>query len=459
MRTCSDYERVGPRPATCHPADPPLLLLADARLIRKAECAVWRSGDAGLGYLSDCGERCAGAILRDMFTRLSTFQIMQSPRVTVLIVGLSLVAATLVTACARVQSAAAPPPLPQVTAAAAIPREVTEWDEFTGRLEAVQSVGVRPRVSGLVSSVSFEEGSMVRQGQLLFQLDDRPFVAQVERLRAELAQARAAHDRAGSETRRAERLATENAMSLEERERRAGAATEATAHVDAVAAALRAAELDLEFTKVVSPIDGRVSRALVTRGNLVSGGQGEATLLTTLVSVDPIYASFDADEQTFLRYGDRVRQRGQGVGHGGLPIQMALADEQTFPHEGTLQFLDNQLDPSTGTIRGRAVFRNAERRLTPGLFVRLRLPGTLSYPGVLVEDRAVGTDLDRRFVLVVNREKTIESRTVTLGPVIDGLRVVRQGLTAGELVVVNGLQRVRPGVQANASVVTMGGGQ
>jgi len=226
-----------------------------------------------------------------------------------------------------------------------------------------------------------------------------------------------------------------------------------------VAAALRAAELDLEFTRVVSPVEGRVSRALVTRGNLVSGGEGNATLLTTVVSVDPIYASFDADEQTFLRYGDRVRRHGKGASQGDLPIQMALADEQTFPHEGRLQFLDNQLDASSGTINGRAVFRNPDRRLTPGLFVRLRLPGTLSYPGVLVEDRAVGTDLDRRFVLVVGGDKTIESRTVTLGPVIDGLRVVRKGLSAGELVVVNGLQRVRPGVQAKATVVAMGGGQ
>jgi RND family efflux transporter MFP subunit len=246
-------------------------------------------------------------------------------------------------------------------------------------------------------------------------------------------------------------------MSLEERERRSGAADEAAARVNAVAAALRAAQLDLEFTRVVSPIDGRVSRALVTRGNLVSGGQGEATLLTTVVSVDPIYAAFDADEQTFLRYGSRVRQ--QGTGKGGLPIQMALADEQTFPHEGTLQFLDNQLDPTTGTIRGRAVFKNTDRRLTPGLFVRLRLPGTVAYEGVLVEDRAVGTDLDRRFVLVVGGDKTIESRTVTLGPIIDGLRVVRKGLTAGELVVVNGLQRVRPGAQADAKVAEMGGAQ
>jgi membrane fusion protein, multidrug efflux system len=424
-------------------------------MTRMDEGAIWRSGDGILGYLPDCGGPPSSAILGGMFTRFSPSQILRNARVRLLLLGSALMAVLGVTACTRVQTAAAHPELPQVTAAAAIAREVTEWDEFTGRLEPVQAVGVRPRVSGLISNVSFEEGSLVQQGQLLFQLDDRPFVAQVERLRAELAQAAASSDRAASEMRRADRLATDNAMSVEERERRAGAATEATAHVDAVAAALRAAELDLEFSKVVSPIDGRVSRALVTRGNLVSGGQGEATLLTTVVSVDPIYASFDADEQTFLRYGDRVRKHGQG----DLPIQMALADEQTFPHKGTLQFLDNQLDPSTGTIRGRAVFHNTERRLTPGLFVRLRLPGTLSYPGVLVQDRAVGTDLDRHFVLVVGGNKTIESRAVTLGPLIDGLRVVRQGLTAGELVVVNGLQRVRSGAQANATVVEMGAAQ
>jgi multidrug efflux system membrane fusion protein len=367
-------------------------------------------------------------------------------------------AAMNVAACSRVETSAAPPPLPQVTAAPSVARDVTEWDEFTGRIEAVQSVAVRPRVSGLIAAVSFEEGSLVRQGQRLFQIDDRPLQAQVDRLRADLAQATVARDRAATEMRRAERLSSENAMALEERERRAGAAAEATAHVDAAAATLRAAELDLDFTHVESPIDGRVGRALVTRGNLVSGGQGEATLLTTVVSVDPVYAAFDADEQTFLRYGDRAR-RGSGGGSGAIRIEMALADERTFPHAGTLQFLDNQLDPSTGTIRGRAIFRNHDSRLTPGLFVRLRLPGTGASRGVLVEDRAVGTDLDRRFVLVVAADKKVESRTVTLGPLVEGLRLVRKGLAVGELVVVNGLQRVRPGMQVNATVAKMGGGQ
>jgi len=357
--------------------------------------------------------------------------------------------------CAQDATGSTPPPLPQVTVAPSVARDVTEWDEFTGRLEPEQSVAIRPRVSGLITQVSFEEGSLVREGQTLFQIDPRPLRAQVDRLRAELVQATVARDRAAAETRRGDRLSSENAMTVEERERRAGAAAEAAAHVEAVAAMLRAAELDLGFTRVVSPIAGRVSRALVTRGNLVSGGQGDATLLTTVVSLDPIYASFDADEQAFLRYGDKVRR--QTDGKGSLPIDMALADEAAFPHQGTLDFLDNQLDPSTGTIRGRAVFRNPDHRLTPGLFVRLRLPGTAAYRGVLVEDRAVGTDLDRRFVLVVGGDRKVESRTVTLGPLVDGLRVVRKGLEPGELVVINGLQRVQPGAQVNAAVASMQG--
>jgi multidrug efflux system membrane fusion protein len=355
--------------------------------------------------------------------------------------------------CARVESRGAPQ-IAQVTAAPALERDITEWDEFTGRLEAVQSVSVRPRVAGLISEVSFTEGSLVHQGQVLFELDDRPFRAQVDRLRAELAQATVARDRAVTEMNRADRLATEGAMALEERERRGTSSADATAHVDAATAALREAELNLEFTKVVSPIDGRVSRALVTRGNLVSGGQGDATLLTTVVSVDPIYASFDADEQAFLRFGDHARQAAVS-GNGSLRVEVALADEDGFRHEGTLQYLDNRLDPSTGTINGRAILRNPDGRLTPGLFVRLRLPGAVTHKGVVVEDRAIGTDLDRRYVLVVGPDKKVESRTVVLGPLVAGLRVVRKGLEPGELVVINGLQRVRPGMPVNATVGAM----
>lgn len=370
----------------------------------------------------------------------------------------ALLAAATGAACSRPAAQSAPPPAPEVTVAPAVAREVTEWDEFTARLEPVQAVSIRPRVSGVIDAVTFEEGGLVRQGQVLFRIDDRPFQAQVDRLRAELARSQAVADRAASEMRRADRLSGENAISHEERERRTSAAAEADAAVSAVAAALRAAELDLEFTRVVSPIDGRVSRAVVTRGNLVSSGPGDATLLTTVVSLDPIYASFDADEQTFLRYNDLARQgRRAGTRDAGLPIRMALANDDAFAHEGTLQFLDNQLDPSTGTINGRAVFRNRERVLTPGLFVRLQLPGTASYAGVLVEDRAIGTDLDRRFVMVVGEDRTVEARPVTLGPLVDGLRVVRSGLRAGELVVINGLQRVSPGAAVTPTLAEMGG--
>jgi multidrug efflux system membrane fusion protein len=331
---------------------------------------------------------------------------------------------------------------------------VTEWDEFTGRLQAVDTVDIRPRVSGYVAAVRFQEGAIVRRGDLLFQIDPRPFQAEVDRLRAELARARATGQRADSEFRRAERLRAENAIASEEHDRRAAFAQESSAQIAAVEAALRAAELNLEFTQVTSPIDGRVGRAIVTEGNLVSSGPGEATLLTTVVSLDPVYAYFDADEQIFLKYtaGADPRRRGRT---SEFPIKMALANDDGFPRVGKLDFLDNQLDGATGTIRGRAVFRNTDGVLTPGLFVRLRLAGTGSYQGLLIQDRAVGTDLSKKFVYVVGPKQEIEYRTVTLGPVVDGLRVVRSGLQAGEAVVINGLQRVRPGAQVTQVLVAM----
>jgi multidrug efflux system membrane fusion protein len=367
---------------------------------------------------------------------------------------ISILVPVLSAACARPAAQQGPPPDPQVTVAAVVSRDVAEWDEFTGRLEAVNTVAIRPRVSGYVSTVRFLEGALVTSGDLLFQIDPRPFQAEVDRLRAELGRARATVTRARSERQRADRLSAENAMSHEERERRASFADEAAAEVAAVEAALRAAELNLEFTRVTAPISGRVGRAIVTPGNLVSSGPGEATLMTTLVSVDPIYAAFDADEQTFLRYGGSA-QRSARKGGDAWPIHMALSSDQDFPREGRLTFLDNQLDPETGTIRGRAVFRNPDGGLTPGLFVRLRLSGNGTQASTLVQDRAIGTDLDKRFVLVVDGESTVQYRAVTLGPLVDGLRVVRTGLVEGERVVVNGLQRVRPGVKVQAELVAM----
>jgi multidrug efflux system membrane fusion protein len=367
-----------------------------------------------------------------------------------MLLGFAVLVAVALAACTPTAAQQGPPPPPQVKVAEVIARNITEWDEFTGRLEAVNSVAIRPRVSGYVSAVQFAEGAIVHQGNVLFQIDPRPFQAEVDRLRAELARARATVQRATSEVHRAERLATENAISNEEHERRAAFAQETSAQVDAVEAGLRAAELNLEFTRVTAPIDGRVGRAIVTPGNLVSSGPGEATLMTTLVSLDPVYATFDADEQSYLRYLELARKGGRV-----LPIRMALGSDTGFPREGALNFLDNQVDPATGTIRVRALFRNRDLGLTPGLFVRLQLPGVGGYRGVLIQDRAVGTDLDKRFVFVVNGDGAIEYRPVTLGPIVDGLRVVRSGLNAGDRVVIDGLQRVRPGAKVQPAVVAM----
>ena len=357
--------------------------------------------------------------------------------------------------CVRTAAQPGEPPPSKVTVAKVAPQDVTEWDEFTGRLEAVNSVSVRPRVSGYVSAVRFEEGAIVRRGDPLFLIDPRPFEAEVDRLRAELNRARATVRRAKSELDRAGRLASENAMSHEEQERRASFAEESSAQVAAVEAALRAAELNLEFTRITSPIDGRVGRAIVTQGNLVSSGPGEATILTTVVSLDPIYATFDADEQAYLQYAAMARKAAGAKGQGALPIRLALASDRNFPIEGKLNFLDNQIDPATGTIRARAIFRNADRSLTPGLFVRLQLPKATKRAGLLIQDRAVGTDLDKRFVYVVKPDHTIEYRGVELGPLVNGLRVVRSGVNDGDLVVVNGLQRVRPGVKVEPVIVAM----
>ena len=353
----------------------------------------------------------------------------------------------LLEACTRATaqpSNAAPPP--KIDVANVVARDVVEWDEFTGRLEAVNSVAIRPRVSGFVSAIRFDEGAMVKKGDLLFEIDARPFQAEVDRLRAERDRANATVQRATSELERANKLSSEDAMSSEERDRRIAFAKESAAQVSAVEAALRAAELNLEFTRVTSPIGGRVGRAIVTVGNLVSSGPGEATLLTTVVSLDPIYASFEADERTFEHYTARTN---------GLEVRMAPADEDAFRREGQLDFLDNQINPATGTIRGRAVFHNRDLSLTPGSFVRLRLPGSAAYRALLIQDRAVGTDLDKRYVYVVAADGTIEYRTVQLGPIIDGLRVVRSGLKPSDVVVINGLQRVRPGAHIDPVKVAM----
>jgi multidrug efflux system membrane fusion protein len=339
------------------------------------------------------------------------------------------------------------PPAAQVTVAEVIHRPLHDWSEFTGRLEAVQSVEIRPRVSGYIDRIGFEEGVRVKQGQILFRIDPRPFRAEAERQLAARTRALSELDLAKANHARAQRLIGEHAIAREEFDRLSSADSVAASDLAAADAALTAAKLNLEFTEVRAPIDGRVSRALITRGNLVSSD----SLLTTIVSDDPVYASFDADEQAFLRYSRNVANRSAGVD----PVYMGLADEKDFPHAGRLNFVDNQVDRKTGTIRARAVFANPDGIFTPGLFVRIRLVGRDTRDAVLIDDRAVGTDLGKKFVFVLKDDSTVDYRNVTLGPNVDGLRIVTGGLASGEVIVVNGLQRVRPGAPVAATKVVM----
>lgn len=339
-----------------------------------------------------------------------------------------------------------PPGPPQVSVAQVSCLPFSETDEFTGRLEAVNTVEVRPRVSGYLQSVHFKEGAIVSQGSLLFQIDPRPFQAEVDRLKGELAQARAELARAQSDFQRAERLHNNNGMSAEEYDRRAAARSEAEARIASTEGALKGAELNLEFTRIIAPITGRVGRAEVTAGNLVGSGPAQIRPLTTVVSLDPIYAYFDADEQTFLKYARAAGESG-GVKSHGLNSQVALglADEEGFPHTGRIDFVDNQVSSSTGTIRVRATLANRDLALTPGLFARLKLQSNGTYRGCLARDEAIATDLNQKYVLALGKDNTLEYRVVTPGPIQNGLRVIRNGLHDGDLIVVNGLQRVRPG--------------
>jgi membrane fusion protein, multidrug efflux system len=344
-------------------------------------------------------------------------------------------------------NAAKSPPAAAVTVAEVIHRPLRDWSEFTGRLEAVQSVEIRPRVSGYIDRIGFEEGVRVKKGQILFRIDPRPFRAEAERQLAARTRALSELDLAKANHARAQRLIGENAISREEFERLSSADAVAASDLAAANAALSAAKLNLEFTEVRAPIDGRVSRALITQGNLVSSD----SLLTTIVSDDPVYASFDADEQTFLRYSRNAANRAAGED----PVYMGLTDEKDFPHRGRLNFVDNQVDRKTGTIRTRAVFANPDGIYTPGLFVRIRLVGRDTRDAVLIDDRAVGTDLGKKFVFVLKGDSTVEYRGVELGADVDGLRVVDSGLGVGEVIVVNGLQRVRPGALVSATKVIM----
>jgi RND family efflux transporter MFP subunit len=369
---------------------------------------------------------------------------------------LAVISATL-SACARNEAAtgaAAAPPPPQVTVAQVISKPVTEFDEFTGRFEAIDRVEIRPRVSGYISSVNFTEGSEVKKGDVLFVIDQRPYVAELKHAQAQLAQAKSQLGLAKSEKARATNLLSQHAISQEEFDTRSSSDEQAQANVELAEAALETAQLNMTYTRVTAPINGRVSRANVTLGNLVTSGQ---TQMTTLVSIDPIYVRFDGDEQAYLRYVKAAKDRAAaGSKEVVSPVLVGLADEAGYPHPGVIVFLDNEVDPQTGTIRTRAKLDNHDRAFTPGLFARVRLMGDKKYDALLINDSAVGTDQTVKYVLVVGADNKVEYRPVKLGPVIDGLRVVREGLKVNDTIVVNGLQRVRPGSPVTPTRVAMG---
>ena len=349
---------------------------------------------------------------------------------------------------------AAPQALP-ASVATVVQSDVVAWDEFSGRLEAVERVEVRPRVAGTVQSVHFREGGLVKRGDLLLTIDPAPYAAEVERAQAQQAAAEARVSHAHSEHARAQRLWEEDAIARRELDERANALREAQANLRAAAAALQSAQLNLGYTQVRAPIDGRIGKLEVTVGNLVAAGPG-APVLTTLVSVHPIYASFDADERVVAR---ALQQLPGGSSARGqierIPVQMGTATSDDTPYEGKLQLVDNQVNATSGTVRVRAVFDNTDGRLMPGQFARLRMGQAQASSSLLINERAVGTDQDKRFVMVVGPDNKAAYREVTLGPSVNGLRMVTGGLKAGERIVVNGLHRVRPGTLLAPQPVAM----
>src|SRR6202045_2560899 len=346
------------------------------------------------------------------------------------------------------QAAAAPPP---VTVAQPIKRTVTDWDEFTGRFEAVEEVQVRARVGGFVTNVEFKDGDMVHTGDLLYLIDSRPFEAVAEQADGQLSDARAKAELAKRDLDRGLTLVETSAVSEQVVDQRRQALQAAHAAETVAEGALKAAQLNIEFTHVLAPITGRVSRHLVSIGNLVQGSDnGTSTLLTSIVSVDPIYIYFDVDEATYLKNnklwfeGKRPSSRDTAN-----PVQVSLTGETKPSHDGKMDFLDNRLDVSTGTLRSRAVIGNHDFSVLPGQFGRVRLIGSSPYEALLIPDTAIATDQSRKIVFVVKDDDTVEAKPVILGPLDDGLRVVRDGLNPEDRVIVEGLQRARIGAKVS----------
>ncbi|USX25913.1 efflux RND transporter periplasmic adaptor subunit [Oxalobacteraceae bacterium OTU3CINTB1] len=354
--------------------------------------------------------------------------------------------AALLSGCGKnTNAAAAAPAAPAVAAAVGVEKAVSDVQEFSGRLEAIERVEIRPRVSGFITAVNVAPGAEVKKGDVLFIIDQRPYQAEANRAEAAARSARAKAELARLELTRAERLLGDKAIAQREYDERASGQKQLEADAGAAEAQAQAARLNLEYTKVMSPINGRVSKAEITLGNLVDSN----AILTSVVSLDRVYASFDGDEATYQRVAARA--------YAGRPVnvRVGLVNEEGFPHEGKLEFVDNQLDTRTGSVRMRAVFANSDRSMAPGLFARVQIGGGDEQRALLITDRAVGTDQSRKFVFVVSADNKAEYREVKLGPLVDGLRVVRSGLKPGEKVVVNGLQRVQPGAVVAPQIVPM----
>ncbi|WP_456734286.1 efflux RND transporter periplasmic adaptor subunit [Bradyrhizobium sp. USDA 3364] len=357
----------------------------------------------------------------------------------------------------KAQSQAAAPPPPPVTVAQPVKRTVTDWDEFTGRFEAVEEVQVRARVGGFVNSVEFKDGAIVHAGDLLYTIDSRPFEAAALQAQGQLDDARAKEELAKRELDRGLTLVQTSAVSEQVVDQRRQALQAALAAETQADGGLKAAQLNVEFTHVVAPITGRVSRHLVTPGNLVQGSEGGATLLTSIVSLDPIYIYFDVDEATYQRNSKLwFEGRRPSSRDTANPVQVALTGETKPSHEGKMDFLDNRLDVSTATLRSRAVIPNHDLSILPGQFGRVRLIGSSPYEALLIPDTAIATDQSRKIVFVVKDDNTVEARAVELGPLDDGLRVIREGLKPEDHVIVDGLQRARVGAKVTPKMAQAG---
>ena len=352
-------------------------------------------------------------------------------------------------ACQQEREQFQPPP-PEVTVAPPLVKEIVEWDEYTGRLQAVEEVEIRARVSGYLESVHFKDGAIVEKDDLLFIIDPRPYQAVLDQSTAEVTRTRIRLQLAKNDLERAKRLFKSRAISEEELDSRTQEERQAVASLEAANAAVNAAELNVEFSEIRAPVSGRIGRNLVDVGNLISGGSADSTLLTTIVSLDPIHVYVTVDERAFLKYVRLDREGSRPSSRtNATPVQMQLADEKGFPHHGYVDFVDNRIDIETGTMQGRAIFDNPDLVLTPGLFAKIRVPGKGPYEAIFVPDEAILSDQSKKFVFVIDANNSAVRKEITLGRVIDGLRIITSGLNENDSIVINGVQRVRAGTPVN----------